>query len=184
MTHTHAAGEFLVADKHRIAHRVRWLSNRIYTRFEEAPTVVGIRRRGVPLVRRIVAHLNRDHDWNPAVGEITLKRYSDDLTLLHNRPKLAEDSLTVDVEGEDVLLVDDVLYTGRTLLRATEFLLDAGAERVSGGVLCARDYPEVPVEASFVGLRLDVGPENVIKVQVPPYEDRSAIVLMHRDDVE
>mgnify|MGYP006296414219 CR=1 FL=1 len=175
---------FLVADENRIQKVLRRLSHRVYGAFDEAPVIIGIRRRGVPLAERLAAHLRENHRWTPTVGEVTLKRYTDDLTLLHDRPKLTEDSLTACVDGAGVLLVDDVLYTGRTLLRAAEFLLAAGADCAHSAVLCSRDQPEVPVAANFVGLRLDVGTANVVEVNLPPYEDRSAIILRHRDEVE
>lgn len=184
MSEAEASKGFLVADNNRLQKILGRLSHRVYGAFEKVPTIVGIRRRGVPLAERLAGHLEENHGWRPRVGEVTLKRYEDDLTLLHQKPKLAEDSLTVTVDGADVLLVDDVLYTGRTLLRAAEFLLEAGADCVHSVVLCSRDQPEVPVVANFVGLRLDVGSANVIEVELPPYEERAAIVLMHRDEVE
>jgi pyrimidine operon attenuation protein/uracil phosphoribosyltransferase len=171
---------FLVADKDRFERTVHRLADRVYARLDDPPVIIGIRRRGVPLAEAMAVYLEKRHDWPLTVGEITLKRYRDDLTILHQRPKLAEDSLTVDVEEASVLLVDDVLYTGRTLLRAAEFLLEAGAGEVNAAVLSARDRPEVPVAATFIGLRLDVGPGNAIEVEIPPYEDRSGIRLMHQ----
>lgn len=116
------------------------------------------------------------------VSEITLKRYAEDLTVLHERPELGGRP-ELDVEGRRVVLVDDVLYSGRTLFRAVELLVDAGAAEVHAAVLCSRGPNEVPVHADFVGLQLDVGGENAIEVHVPPYEERLRIVLRHRKDV-
>lgn len=78
------------------------------------------------------------------------------------------------------MLVDDVLYTGRTLLSAATRLLEAGAGQIRAAVLCSRDRNDVPVSADPVGMQLDVGPSFLIEVQVPPYEEDLAVVIRRR----
>lgn len=173
---------FLVADEERVEETVQRLAHRVFAGIDAVPVVIGIRRRGVPLARRLAERLTVHYGWESSLGEVKLKRYADDLTLLHRQPKLAEESLSVDVDGAEVVLVDDVLYTGRTLLRAAQFLLEAGAEHVYSTVLCARDEPEVPVTANFTGMRLDVGSENLIELHIPPYEEDTAVILQRRED--
>lgn len=175
-------GSFVAADEERLDETLHRLARQIAADLDGRPVVVGIRRRGVPLAHRLVEQIDAQCEWNCAVGEISLKRYADDLTVLHPQPKLAEESLSIDVDGAVVLLVDDVLYTGRTLLRAAEFILEAGAARVHCAVLCVRNQPEVPVAADFTGMRLDVGSDSVIELHIPPYEDDLAVMLLPREE--
>lgn len=144
--------------------------------------LVGIRRRGVPLAERLSRALAERTGRPVEVGELALKRYADDLTVLHETPRL-EASLDLEVDGRTVLAVDDVLYSGRTLFRAVQLLVEEGASRVHTAVLCSRGGNEVPVHADVTGRRLDVGERNVIEVHAPPYEERLGVVLRHREDV-
>lgn len=147
--------------------------------------LVGIRRRGVPLAEALADRLEERLGAAPPVGELTLKRYADDLSVLHDEPRLEEEEpLPFDPAGRTLLVVDDVLYSGRTLLRATTHLVSAGAERVVAAVVCARGPNEVPLTAAFVGFRLDVGEANVVEVHVPPYEEDLAVWVMPREEIE
>lgn len=156
------------------------MAARVRAELGPAPAVVGIRRRGVPLARALAGRLGDSGDRAPRPGEITLERYSEDLEVLHERPRLGGSELPEGLEGETVLLVDDVLYSGRTLLRAVGRVAEAGAGRVHCAVLCSRGGSEVPVTADFVGLQLDVGERNIVEVRVPRYDDELAIDLRRR----
>jgi pyrimidine operon attenuation protein/uracil phosphoribosyltransferase/prolyl-tRNA editing enzyme YbaK/EbsC (Cys-tRNA(Pro) deacylase) len=137
--------------------------------------IVGIHRRGIPLARLLAERLGQGR-----VQALCLKRYSDDLAVLHDQPRLDERRFPLDVDGRTVLLVDDVLYTGRTLRRAVDHLSARGASRVYTAVLCARGGREVPVRADFAGLRLELEADAIVDVHVPPYEPALAIVLRRR----
>lgn len=143
----------------------------------ERTALVGILRRGAPLAQRLAERLTRSTGLQIQVGELALKRYSDDLQLLHERPQLDERTLDLDVRDRHLVLVDDVLYTGESLFRAACHLRAAGARRLQTAVLCARGRPTMPIRRDFGGLQLDVGPNSIIKCHVPPYEDDLGIFL-------
>jgi pyrimidine operon attenuation protein/uracil phosphoribosyltransferase len=82
-----------------------------------------------------------------------------------------------------VLLVDDVIYSGRTFLKAVTHLDAAGAEAIHLAALCSRGENEVPVYADFVAMQIDVGEGNVIEVHAPPFEEEWGVWLFHREDL-
>ncbi|QKK01600.1 MAG: phosphoribosyltransferase [Pseudomonadota bacterium] len=141
--------------------------------------LIGIIRRGAPLAHMLAERLARLHGQAPEVGELKLKRYGDDLTLLHDRPELDENTLDIELEQRHLILVDDVLYTGESIFRAAGFLRAAGARHLQIAVLCARDAQLMPVRADFVGRRIDVGEGWVIECSVPPYESELGIAIKH-----
>lgn len=175
---------FLIADAERVSVVLDDLARRLHARLGDDFALVGIRRRGVPLAEALQERLERLRGADVDLGEIELKRYADDLALLHDKPKLGGQEIPFELEGATVVLVDDVEYTGRTLLTAANVLLAAGAAEVHGAMLASRGETEVPAYAAFTGLRLDVGDANVIEVHAPPYEDDLAICILHREEVE
>ncbi len=146
--------------------------------------VVGILRRGAPLADRLCAHLRES--WR--VGRIErldleIKRYADDLTVLFPETRLRESAQAqaADFAGRCVLLVDDVLYEGHSLLRAVRLLADRGATTVRTAVLVDRGCARLPVKADVAGLRLDVAPLQIVDVHVPPYETEFEIRINRRE---
>lgn len=174
------AERFRVADADRVRRLLDGMARRVAAGSDGRLELLGVRRRGVPLAERLAARLGEE-GVEAGLQEVVLKRYADDLTLLHEQPELKEDP-DLEVEGRDVLVVDDVLYTGRTLFLAAQIASAAGASRVRAAVLCTRGANEVPVEAAVSGLRLDMGEGNVVEVHVPPYEDDLEIEVARRPD--
>ena len=166
---------FRVADHVLVDETLARLARQVHAALGPRLRIMGIRRRGVPLARRLAKHLETITGAAHPVDEVTLKRYSDDLDLLHEQPRLTDEEDGPGVEGAHVLLVDDVLYSGRTLLRAVEYVVAGGAAQVHAVVLCSRGPNEVPVEAAFVGMQLDVAEDAVVEVRVPPYEEETAV---------
>jgi len=142
--------------------------------------LVGILRRGKPIADALADRLATRGD-RPDVGVIGLKRYSDDLELLHDRPKLGPEQLDIEIEDRHVIVVDDVLYTGESMFRAACRLRADGASRIQTAFLCARTGRTMPIHADFVASRLDIRPDWVIHCEIPPYEAEFGIVLAHQD---
>jgi len=142
--------------------------------------VVGIRRRGFPLAERLVDRLSGLGTDDVVLEELELKRYSDELELLHRHPELRTPDDALELEGRRVLLVDDVLFSGRTLDRALSYSVAAGAAEVRCAVICIRDGRELPITADFVGMRCDVGDDGIVDVRVPPYEEELAVDIRSR----
>lgn len=169
-----------VADASELDRTLRSMARHLRGEVAEPTGLVGIRRRGVPLAERLAHHLGKLHRTVP-VGELGMKRYDDDLNVLHDEPSLEELPLPFDLDGARVVVVDDVLFTGRTLMRAASHLLARGAGGVELAVLCSRGRPEVPVAATRVGMRLDVPDGLVVEVHIPPYEDDTGILIRRVD---
>lgn len=180
MMDDHGDPTFLVADRDRVERILDRLADRIRVELG-TPAVVGIRRRGAPLAEAIARRLGAAGAEVP-LAEVTLKRYSDDLEVLHERVEMEEPDLPFDVAGSTVLLVDDVLYTGHTMMAAAGWFADAGAERIRIAVVCSRGTTAMPVRADYVGMRLDVGEDAIVEVGVPPYESDLGVELRRRPD--
>lgn len=174
---------FLIADETRVGSALDLLARRVHAELGGDVRVVGILRRGAPLARALGRRLAVLRGEDVAVGALRLERYADDLTVLHDEPRLGESDLPFDVEGASILLVDDVLYSGRTFLKAVTHLDESGARAVHLAALCSRGGHEVPVHADFVAMQIDVGEGSVVAVHAPPYEETWGVRLLHREDV-
>lgn len=144
-------------------------------------TLVGILRRGAPIAAMLRDRLARDHGRaDVSLVEVKIKRYADDLQLLHPQTLLTEDPAhaALDFTGRCVLLVDDVLYRGHSLLRALDWAARRGAAEVLAAVLADRNVATIPVHADIVGVRLQVAPDDVVECHVPPYEPDLSIRLV------
>lgn len=142
--------------------------------------IVGILRRGAPLAEmlhnRLVNHFNLT---NIALMNLHIKRYADDLTLLHPETKLTENpgDADLDLTNTTVLVMDDVMYHGHSMLRAVEYLATKQAAEIRTAVLVDRGANKLPVRIDIAGVRLDVAPSNIIECNVPPYEKEFRIDL-------
>lgn len=139
----------------------------------EKVAVVGILRRGAPLADRLSEALVRRFKVDaPLRLDLKIKRYADDLTLLHPYTQLTEqpEQVALDLTGYHLLVVDDVLYTGHSMLRAVEWLAKRNPAAVHGVVLVDRHVVQLPLKADVVGVHLQVAPPDVVECHVPPYE--------------
>ena len=119
--------------------------------------LVGVRRGGVPLAQRIAAEIERAEGVAVPVGSVDIALYRDDAATALPDPKIGPSEVRFSVDGRDVVIVDDVLQTGRTIRAAIDCLLDYGRpRRVWLAVLCDRGGRELPIAADFVGRVLDL----------------------------
>ncbi len=154
-------------DADAIARTIRRLSLEIVerTRGTDSLCLVGIHRGGVPIANRIADEVKRSEGRSIPVGSLDITLYRDDASTALPDPKIGPSNITFDVKGKDVVLVDDVLHTGRTIRAAIDCLLDYGRpRRVWLAVLCDRGQRELPISADFVGRLLDVGYNRVVDV--------------------
>jgi pyrimidine operon attenuation protein/uracil phosphoribosyltransferase len=143
--------------------------------------IVGILRRGAPLADRLHARLQETWGLAHCVRlDLTIKRYADDLTLLYPETRLTENPTHADLDlaGYTVLVVDDVMYRGHSMLRAVEYLAGRQPAEIRTVVLVDRGASKLPVRTDIVGVRLDVAPSDVIECNVPPYENSFRIDLL------
>lgn len=145
-----------------------------------ACVLIGIRRRGAPLADALAERLAARHGL-PRLRRLDLhiKRYADDLRLLHPDTQLTEQGpdVAAAVHGRDIVLVDDVLYQGHSLLRAVRWLVDAGARSIRTALLVDRGIATLPVHADVVGATLRIPDDAVVECNVPPFEPDLAIDL-------
>ncbi|MDP1532688.1 MAG: phosphoribosyltransferase domain-containing protein [Rubrivivax sp.] len=147
----------------------------------ERVAIVGILRRGAPLADRLQARLADAWGLTGCVRlDLQIKRYADDLTLLHPDTQLTENPAhaSLDLSGHTVLVVDDVMYRGHSMLRAVDYLARRQPAEIRTVVLVDRGAAKLPVRTDIVGVRLDIAPPDIIECNVPPYEDSFRIDLL------
>lgn len=142
--------------------------------------LVGVRTRGVPLAQRIAGRIAAlpGASGGPPVGEIDITLYRDDTSLGLTDPVVGPTEIPVDVAGRTVVLVDDVLCTGRTVRAALDALMDLGRPRaVRLAVLIDRGQRELPIRADFVGRAVDTEAGDRVRVRVAETDGRDEVVL-------
>lgn len=147
--------------------------------------IVGLLRRGAPLAEMLRDRLVRDYGLsNLPLYKLHVKRYADDLTLLHPETELTEspEQARLDLSGATVVVVDDVLYRGHSLLRAVEYLAGKNPAEIRTVALVDRGVTRLPIRADITGMRLDVAPQDIIECNVPPYEAEFRIDLLKPDN--
>lgn len=143
--------------------------------------LVGIKRRGVPLAQRLAKYLQRIEKTKIPVGSLDISLYRDDLSLLGPKPVVQKADVGFDVQDKDIILVDDVLYTGRTIRAALDALFDHGRpRRVQLCALIDRGHRELPIEAAFVGKRVETSSEQVVKVSLTEVDGSDKVLLVEK----
>src|SRR5437870_8541620 len=144
--------------------------------------LVGIRRRGVPLAQRLAQIIERIEKSPVPVGTLDITLYRDDLSTLGPKPVVQKTEIGFPITGKNIVLVDDVLYTGRTARAAMDALFREG--RPSKVQLCAlidRGHRELPIEASFVGRKVQTTSKEIIEVKLREVDDADKVLLMERN---
>lgn len=145
--------------------------------------IVGIRRRGVPLAERITDRIEQLEGIRPQYGILDITLYRDDLSTVGANPIVNRTELDTDIENKIIVLVDDVLYTGRTIRAALDQLMDFGRPRkVQLAVLVdrGREHRELPIQADFVGKFVPTKQTEIIKVMLREYDDVEAVGIFER----
>lgn len=145
--------------------------------------LVGIRRRGGPIAYRLARFIEEIEGVKVPVGILDITLYRDDLTTLGSQPELHRSEIPFDITGKNVVLVDDVLYTGRTTRAALDALIDLGRPRkIQLAVLIDRGHRELPIKADFVGKNVPTAAREIIEVKVTEIDGRDAVVIAEKVD--
>jgi pyrimidine operon attenuation protein/uracil phosphoribosyltransferase len=140
--------------------------------------LVGIRRRGVPLAQRIAAKIKEFENVDVPVGALDITLYRDDLQTLAAQPVVGPTDIPVDVDDKVVVLVDDVLFTGRTVRAALDELIDLGRPRaIRLAVMVDRGHREIPIRADFVGKNVPTSRREVIMVKVHEIDGHDGVSI-------
>jgi pyrimidine operon attenuation protein/uracil phosphoribosyltransferase len=162
----------------RLAHEVVEKSNG-----SEDLVLIGIKRRGAPLAERLARLISSIEKHPVETGTLDIQFYRDDLSTTDVRPVVTPGALGCDVAGKDVVLCDDVLYTGRTVRAALDALFDHGRpRRVQLAVLIDRGHRELPIEASYVGKRVPTSSREIIEVKFQEVDHDEQVLLVERVD--
>lgn len=143
--------------------------------------LVGIRTRGVPLARRMAARIREIEGVELPVGVLDITLYRDDLTTIAHQPVIHKTEIPFSVDGKVIVLVDDVLFTGRTVRAALDALIDLGRpRRIQLAVLVDRGHRELPIRADFVGKNTPTSLEEVIKVELVEVDGVDRVSIFER----
>lgn len=165
-----AVNRALMRLSHEIAERNRGVEN---------VCLVGIRRRGEPLAKHIRGNIERIEGVSVPCGSVDVRYYRDDLRPVAEEPIVSGAQLEFSVAEKTVVLVDDVLYTGRTTRAAMEAVLACGRPRaIQLAVLVDRGHRELPIRADFVGKNVPTSHTELIEVRLPEYDGETGVFLM------
>ena len=148
----------------------------------ENVALIGIQRRGVPLAQQLAQHIEKVEGFKVPVGVLDITFYRDDLSLMNEHPVLNGTDIPFNITGLTVVLVDDVLFSGRTVRAALDALLDSGRPRIIQlAVLVDRGHRELPVRADFVGKNVPTSKNELIAVRIAPFDTPDEVALMDLD---
>jgi pyrimidine operon attenuation protein / uracil phosphoribosyltransferase len=162
----------------RIAHEIVERNKGI-----EDLVLVGIRRRGVPLAARMAAKILEFEGSAPIEGSLDITLYRDDLSTVSHQPVVGSSEIPVDVTNKVIVLVDDVLYTGRTVRAAMDALIDFGRPRaIQLAVVIDRGHRELPIRADFVGKNVPTSSREVIGVKLAEIDGVDGVVIKEPEE--
>ena len=160
----------------RLAHEILEKNNGV-----EDLALVGIRRRGVPLAERLAKIIQRIEKKPVLLGTLDITLYRDDLSTLDSKPVVQKTEMEIPITGKSVVLVDDVLYTGRTTRAAMDALFRSGRpRRLQLCVLIDRGHRELPIEAAFIGRTVQTTENQIVEVNLREVDDAEKVLLMEK----
>lgn len=147
--------------------------------------LIGIHRRGVPIAKRIARYIEMFEGAKPEIGTLDITFYRDDLSLLADHPVFKGTDIAFDLNKKTIVLVDDVLYTGRTARAGLDALMDLGRPNcIQLAVIVDRGHRELPIRADYVGKNLPTSKTEVVHVRVTEIDGEDIVVINDLPDVQ
>ncbi len=160
----------LVRIAHEIVERNKGCSQLVF---------IGMQTRGVPLARRITAKIEEFEHAAVPVGELDINLYRDDLPALALKPHIRPTNIPTDIAGKRVILVDDVLYTGRSIRAAMDAIIDFGRpQSIQLAVLVDRGHRELPIRADYIGRNIPTSRYEEVAVRVKEIDGRDEVAII------
>lgn len=164
----------------RIAHEILE-----HNRGSQDLAIVGIRSRGAHLARRLAECIKKIDNKEIPVGILDITLYRDDLTLLAAQPVVRKTEINFDIQDKNIILVDDVLYTGRTVRCALSELVDFGRPKtIQLAVLVDRGHRELPIRADFVGKNIPTSQNETVEVRLTEVDGKDEVVLVEKNGLD
>ena len=146
--------------------------------------IIGIRTRGAILAKRVHKILALEHEWNLPLGILDITLYRDDLSQLASHPLVHKTQLDFDVNNRTIILIDDVLYTGRTIRSAIDEIIDFGRPKaIRLAALVDRGGREYPIQADYAAMKMDIPSTRVVKVAMEEVDGEENVVVTDRPDL-
>jgi len=172
-----------ILDKEAIARSLTRIAHEIVEKNKGVDNLclVGIRNRGVYLAKRLAADIKRIENKDVPVGILDITLYRDDLTMISAQPVVHKTEIDFDIEGKVVVLVDDVLYTGRTIRAALDALVDFGRPKsIQLAVLVDRGHRELPIRADYAGKNIPTAQNETVEVRLEETEGKDEVVIIEK----
>jgi len=169
-----------ILTKEEIARAITRISHEILEKNEgpEGLAIVGIRTRGYVLAERIAQAISRIDGSSVAVGALDITLYRDDLSVVAEQPIMHKTEIDFDIEDRNIILVDDVLYTGRTIRCALDALIDFGRPKsIQLAVLIDRGHRELPIRADYVGKNLPTSQKELVQVKLQEIDGDDSVFI-------
>ncbi len=146
--------------------------------------IIGIRNRGAYLAERIAAFIERIEKIKVPVGILDITLYRDDLTTVSEQPVVHKTEIDFDISDKKIILVDDVLYTGRTIRSALDALIDFGRPRyIQLAVLIDRGHRELPIRADFIGKNVPTSLRETVQVRLSEVDGKEEVAILEKGDL-
>jgi len=173
----------VIMDEVKIKRSITRISHEIIEKNKGGQDVVlvGIKRRGVPIAKRIAENIKNFEDIDIPVGILDISLYRDDLSELSEDPIVKNNKLDVDIKGKKIILVDDVIYTGRTARAAIQAIFDNGRPgKIQLAVLVDRGHRDLPVRPDYVGKNIPTSLSEAILVELNEIDGNDSVkILVH-----
>ncbi len=174
-----------VLDKESIGHALERIAHEIIEKLKSVDNmaIVGIKNRGAYLGERLAKKIEEISGTRPQVGALDITLYRDDLTQVSAQPVVHATEIDFNIDEKDIILVDDVLYTGRTIRCALDALIDFGRPaQIQLAVLIDRGHRELPIRADYVGKNVPTSLKEVVEVKLSESDGKDEVVICEKVD--
>ncbi|MBO8125939.1 MAG: bifunctional pyr operon transcriptional regulator/uracil phosphoribosyltransferase PyrR [Firmicutes bacterium] len=173
-----------IMDADRVRRSLTRIAHEIVERNKgvEDLVLVGVKTRGIPMAERIATLIETFEGQRPLTGELDITFYRDDLTTKSPQPMVNKPELPFDIDGKNVVLVDDVIFTGRTTRAAMDALIDLGRpQTIQLAVLIDRGHRELPIRPDYVGKNVPTSHQEIISVQLAEVDGVDQVLILGKE---